>query len=116
MTDPLPFWAVIKHFKVMESTGPNSLTKALRKGKISYCLLPTKLITPCRLCKIGEDIRKEETLPKTYTRQLTGNSWHSWDSTLLNVIFCNWKRLTVFIGLFILGVLIAIALLYFGLI
>jgi hypothetical protein len=35
---------------------------------------------------------------------LPGKSWHAWDSTLVDFVYCNWKTLLVLLG-FLIGLL-----------
>ena len=75
-----PWWAFTKHFKVMSTSGPFVLDGLVKKTKYNYKILGNDWIS-CNVCstnkcKIGKLIKVE------------GQSWNSWDSLLLNKLYC----------------------------
>lgn len=93
---------VSKHLKIMYSTGPLALDYVARRSKTTIGVLPTVLITPCNVCKLS----RCKAMKNAWVRQLEGNSWHSWDSTLYNFCFCNWKIILPVLILFVVILLI----------
>jgi mannosyltransferase OCH1-like enzyme len=101
MKKPPVWWAYGKHIKVMTTTGPLCLTRAVRKWKGTYNNLPSKYIMPCSVCDLKNcDTRDAYLIP------LKGGSWNDIDSLIFNQIMCNWKRYLFII--FILFILILI--------
>ena len=93
-----------KHMHIMHSTGPLFLTKMLEKytkhnNKIvnSYILTQAEFAGDCSVCN------ETKCHGGVYFKHLVGNSWHSWDSTIYNVLLCHYKKL--FLILIGLGVL-----------
>lgn len=88
MKNEAPLWAITKHFKVMTTTGPIGLSNVLRATKSVYSVLPQKQLIPCDVCNIGS-------CRGGYLKTIEGQSWNSWDSLLLNFVYCNWKTIFV---------------------
>ena len=103
MKKPLPFYYLGKHMTVMNSTGPILLTHVVKKSKIVYGVLPSKLILPCSVCNIKCQSKG------SYLRQLEGSSWITYDTKFYNFFMCNWRKLIFVIVL--IGLLIFIILL-----
>ena len=78
-------WAIGKHLEVMNTTGPNALSKTLAKSDQVFGTLPTTLLTPCSICNVDSCNKHNH---DKLMRQLTGKSWHALDSTFYNFIFC----------------------------
>lgn len=92
----------IRHFEIMNSTGPNGYTTVLKKNMSKVSVLPSKLFMrfssseteslDCKKIALEEDL---------FNYPITGNSWHSWDSTILHLICCYYKFILFFIFIFI---------------
>lgn len=102
MKKPVSWWAIGKHWKVMNSTGPLMLNRVVKRGDAVYATLPTRTVMPCSVC---DDVCMQ---PDAYVRPLPGQSWCAFDSMLYNFLLCRW-RLVVFI-VFILIVVIIVYL------
>jgi mannosyltransferase OCH1-like enzyme len=97
MTVKLPFYKRIsKHFEIMYSTGPMMITGVYKKNKNLVEILE-KIQTPCNVC-----VKVCNIDTSYYLNIIKGNSWHSWDSTLLNFILCNQLILIVIIVVIII--------------
>lgn len=96
-----PKWSIIKHFQVMETTGPMMLTRVVRNGPWTYHMLPRSLLTPCSVCNISC-----ETSDDIYLKQLPGSSWLSWDSYFLIGIMCGWKGILKGLGVILLALFV----------
>jgi mannosyltransferase OCH1-like enzyme len=92
MKRPPPWYAISKHFEVMLTTGPLALVNVLQNSKVVYSVLPSKFMNPCSMCN-----QQCAEVGTGYLRSLGGGSWNSWDSLLLNFIFCNWKYVVLFL-------------------
>lgn len=92
MRKPPKLSAIGKHLKVMSTTGPFALSKAVKKTTKPITILPNKLIAPCSTCDI-----KECDFSNSLMRQLPGNSWHSLDSSIYNFLFCKFWVIVFFI-------------------
>jgi mannosyltransferase OCH1-like enzyme len=81
LKNPLPWYAIGKHMKVMLSTGPLLVDNVLKNSKYSYNVLPKSRFNPY---SVTEDftIYKEGSVIRT----LKGSSWHSFDSTFYNFV------------------------------
>jgi len=85
-----------KHFEIMNSTGPFMLNYVANKNK-EYVQTLNDIHTPCNVCKIDNcKISKEY-----FITPIDGSSWHSWDSKLINFVFCNKKIIILTILLLI---------------
>ena len=93
LSDPKPWWAIGKHLHVMTSTGPMLFHRILKATKHTYSVLPQAVFNPYSVADNLEEVKEG-----TCIRTLEGSSWHSWDSTLYNIIFRN-KELFTGIGI-----------------
>jgi mannosyltransferase OCH1-like enzyme len=85
MKKPLNFFQKItKHLKIMNSTGPFMINNVANKNK-KYIETLENIQTPCNVCNINQC----KTGGGYYITPIDGSLWHSWDSALLNVLFCN---------------------------
>ena len=105
MKNPPSKWYhnVSKHLHIMYTTGPLALNQVANKTNTVIGVLPSVLVNPCSVCKINQC----REMKQAWIKQLDGSSWHSWDSTVYNMAFCNWKIL-VPILLVIVIILIAV--------
>lgn len=87
-----------KHLTVMNTTGPLMITKVMvdYPGVVGY--LPN--FFPCNICQLE---REKHTSPVKFIK---GQSWLSFDSKVMNVIMCNWRKIGFFLFLIILFVII----------
>ena len=106
MKKPTPSWAYGKHFKVMASTGPIALTRAVRNSDLIYAVLPSKLVMPCSVCNIDRCIVNDE----AFIKPVRGQSWNDWTSHMMNVCMCNWKNILSITFIIVIGIIIAIIL------
>jgi len=88
------FYYFGKHLHIMYSTGPLFLTKMINNYNISkinnvYILSNEEFSGDCNVC--NENYCKGG----KYFIHINGNSWHSFDSTLYNFIFCNYHKLLI---------------------
>jgi mannosyltransferase OCH1-like enzyme len=75
-----------KHLHVMNSAGPAFLTKMIKEyGTIedSYTLTKNEFAGSCNSCN------EKKCTGGIYFNHIPGKSWHSFDSTLYNFLFCN---------------------------
>lgn len=93
------WWAFGKHLKIMDSTGPLCLTRALKNySKMEVKIFENKIISPCSVCNISCDVKD------SYLRPLNGGSWHSFDSKFFNFILCHWIKI-IFTIIIIIAIL-----------
>jgi len=100
MKKPYKWWYLTKHLKIMYSTGPLMVDRVYRKNKQKIQLLEIKV--PCSVC----DIDNCEYNKKYFLRGIRGDSWHSWDSYIINVVHCNKKSIIYVILIIILTIII----------
>jgi mannosyltransferase OCH1-like enzyme len=94
-----PWWAMTKHWKIFTSTGPLMLQNVYKRNKnITQILFNVSV--PCSICQV-DTCKKDD---RYVVVPIAGFSWHSWDSTFLNWMFCN--------RLWLLLVIIAMAVLF----
>ena len=81
----LPWYKKItKHFEIMNSTGPFLINNLANKYP-QYIEILNEIEVPCNVCK-----RKNCKINTNYSiTPIEGSSWNSWDSLLLNYIYCN---------------------------
>jgi len=93
------------HLHIMNSTGPLYLTNMLNKYGIQninnmYILTNDEFAGDCTVCT------ENSCRGGVYFKHITGNSWHSFDSTFYNFSFCNYKAIIsvilILIALFLL--------------
>jgi mannosyltransferase OCH1-like enzyme len=93
------------HLHIMNSTGPLYLTNMLNKYGIQninnmYILTNDEFAGDCNICT------ENSCRGGVYFKHITGNSWHSFDSTFYNICFCNYKAIIsvilILIAMFIL--------------
>lgn len=91
-----PWYAVTKHLEVFLSTGPFMLDRVYQQNKDAVHILKNVSVS-CDVCQVGQC--KNDT--SYYVKPITGNSWHSWDSTAMNAVYC---KLDVLLFLVFLGI------------
>jgi len=85
-----------KHNHIYNSTGPLFLTKIIAKYKNIpniYVLSNEEFAGDCNACNLNK------CEGGVYFNHIVGKSWHSWDSTLYNLLLCNYKWLIVLVVL-----------------
>jgi len=89
-----------KHFEVFNTTGPLQLTKTFNNTNNVIGLINPAKIHPCDICDLGN----EGKCSSIYLKKIKGQSWNSFDTDLLNWIYCNKVKsfLIFFILLFVL--------------
>jgi mannosyltransferase OCH1-like enzyme len=100
MKKPYKWWHVTKHLKIMCSTGPLMIDKVYKENKDKSQLL--EITVPCSVCNIDNC----EYNKKYYLRGIRGDSWHSWDSYMINIIHCNKKSIIYILLIIILTIII----------
>lgn len=83
-TKPPPWWAIGKHMHVFHQTGPFMVNRVMRRHRdIAHRL--EGVSAPCDVCTLDSC-----TFDAThFVKPIKGDSWHSWDSTLINAVHCN---------------------------
>lgn len=104
MMKPPPFWAIGKHFTVMNTTGPVALTRALKSAGYIYGTLPNKLVMPCSTCE------EQCFVDESYIKPLKGQSWNGWDSAFFNFWLCNWRYVVVIVVILLLVLILSLAI------
>lgn len=92
-----------KHITVMYSTGPLLLDNVYEQYKHrragAYCV-PTSIINNCDIASVKPCYNKG-----AYLRRYNGNSWHSIDSSILNIMYKNRFALTIVVSFILVVVL-----------
>jgi mannosyltransferase OCH1-like enzyme len=108
MKQPKIFWAVTKHLEVFTTTGPFMLNRVAKM----YPEIVQKLdnvSVPCDVCELNTCQKDTQ----YYIIPIQGSSWHSWDSSLMNFLFCNkYSMLALVVVLVILWTLLKFNLLH----
>jgi hypothetical protein len=94
------WWYFTKHLKIMCSTGPLMIDRIYKKNMDKSQLL--EIIVPCSVCNIDECAYNK----KYFLRGIRGDSWHSWDSYMINIIHCN--KISIFYIILIIILIIII--------
>lgn len=81
LKNPLPWYAIGKHIKVMLSTGPLMVDNVLKNSKYSYNVLPRSRFNPY---SANDDISLKK--ENTSILVLEGKSWNSYDTYFFNFI------------------------------
>lgn len=77
-----PAWYNTKHFYILTSTGPLMLQRVFNQWKrANVALIPTDLINPCPICNLTCSRHG-------YLRPLKGQTWNSFDTHIINYVFC----------------------------
>ena len=100
MKKPYKLWYFTKHLKIMCSTGPLMVDRVYKKNKNKSQLL--EITVPCSVCNIDNC----EYNKKYFLRGIRGDSWHSWDSYMINIIHCNKKSIIYIILIIIFTIII----------
>ena len=84
------------HFHIMNSTGPIFLTKMINKYGLEnikniHVLSNAEFAGDCSQCT------EKACKGGIYFNHVAGNSWHSFDSKIINILLCNWKIILLII-------------------
>jgi mannosyltransferase OCH1-like enzyme len=94
---PAPWWAVTQHAVVFATTGPQMLNNVWHRYALPQRIhVFEDVAVPCNVCQL------EQCTPGTgsfYLLPIPGNSWHQWDSTALNWLYCHVYLLLFAVGL-----------------
>ena len=93
-----------KHIHIYNSTGTFFLTKMLYNYKAvpnsylhnSYVLTQNEFAGDCNACN------QIKCKGGTYFKHISGKSWHSLDSTIYDLLLCNYKKILILVVLIIL--------------
>jgi mannosyltransferase OCH1-like enzyme len=90
-----------KHLHVMNSTGPLFLTKMIKAyGEKNiqnlYVLNNNEFAGDCNVCS------EHKCKGGIYFKHIVGNSWHSLDSTIYNILLCSYKKIILVVLLLIM--------------
>ena len=107
-----PFWKIVMeeqiknkekkfyqthHFYIMQSTGPSLITNCIKKYKNNDIhILSKNLFNPCNVCG---DCKLNNNL---YCYTLHSKSWSKLDSQIINHIYCNYKKIALYILIIII--------------
>jgi mannosyltransferase OCH1-like enzyme len=100
MKKPYKWWYFTKHLKIMCSTGPLMIDRVYKANINKSQLL--EITVPCSVCNIDECSYNK----KYFLRGIRGDSWHSWDSYMINIIHCNKISILYIILIIILTIII----------
>jgi hypothetical protein len=103
MEEPLPWWAIGRHLRVIMSTGPGKIDAVVRSSGYTYSILPDK-INPYNICDNCPQVEKEGAI----LVPLEGQSWVTWDTRLYGSWYCYsyyWLSLLL-IMILLIGILI----------
>jgi mannosyltransferase OCH1-like enzyme len=108
MKQPLPWWAVGRHLKVIWSTGPGMVNRVVKRGKYSWNMLPSRVVNPQSICEIyGECPSIPDDNSDALIKSLPGQSWTTWDTSFYGQCYCHMER-TIAIGLLIIVLVVMI--------
>lgn len=105
----IPWWANIRHFYIMNTTGPFVIDRIAKQYEIVNPKLlkyfPPKIFQPCGICdeKPCTNINNKE---KSYIRLLKGSSWGEFDSRLITTLSCNSDLVIMIVILIIISIII----------
>jgi mannosyltransferase OCH1-like enzyme len=98
----LPWYKKItKHFEIYNSTGPMMINNIANKN-MNYVQIFTNIYVPCNTCNINVNSCVQNN--EYYLTPIQGQTWNSWDTLLLNKIYCN--KNTVLLIIIILTIII----------
>lgn len=94
-------WYYSRHLYIIDSTGPLMIQRVFDKYNSPVAIIPRHFINSCDTCR-------SVCFDKGYIRKLEGNSWHNWDSTIINLIGCNpgWCAIVILVLFIIILLLI----------
>jgi len=97
---PLPWYKKFtKHLEIMNSTGPMMINNIAKKYPM-YIEILFNITVKCDVCNINICVKDNQ----YYLTPIEGQTWNSWDTLLLNKIYCN--KNTVLLIIIILTIII----------
>ena len=90
-----------KHLRVMLSTGPLAFTRVISKYEHTISILPATLFNSMSVKDIQDNMRNTT----SYLYSITGNSWHEYDSKIINFFFTHHEILILIFILLIIYML-----------
>jgi mannosyltransferase OCH1-like enzyme len=91
-------WYYSRHFYILQSTGPMMVQRVFDKYTLPIAVIPRQIIHSCDICH-------NVCVKNTYLKALGGDSWHDWDSTIINWVACNPSKCTLIIIILLLVIL-----------
>jgi mannosyltransferase OCH1-like enzyme len=90
MKQPRRWWAVTKHLEVFDTTGPFMINRIFAANeRIAHVL--EGISVPCDVCEV-DACRPDSNY---FIMPIKGDSWHAWDSRMINWVYCNASALRV---------------------
>ena len=88
---PAPWWAVTRHAMVFATTGPMMLNSVRSRYRCPerVCVIEN-VVVPCSVCDLSHCASGKDPF---YLLPIVGKSWHGWDSTLLDWLYCHYPLL-----------------------
>lgn len=96
------WWQISQFLTVMYTTGPKMLTECIKQYTGGFCSLSPRKFNPVSYDDI---IRGQTTKEGAICRSLKGASWHTWDTSVLTVIY---EYRTYFLGIIICLILVGL--------
>lgn len=95
--DNQPWYSYGKHLVVMNTTGPQMITRVARKGdfKSVISLLPGEAFESCNVCQAHNDGCQASVEKGNYIRQIEGSSWIGWDTRAGLCVYCGWPQIVL---------------------
>jgi mannosyltransferase OCH1-like enzyme len=101
MKKPSLWRYVSKHMEVFNTTGPFMINRVANRYKHLVQKLSNVSI-PCNICYL-ESCKIVKGHEEYFIKPIEGNSWHSWDSKIMNFIYClNLKHIIIVLMLIII--------------
>lgn len=89
---PLESWVILPHHVVSQQTGLGALTRAANKWTFPIAVLPQGPLVPCDYCNPDACYK-----PYSYVKFLKGGSWNLGDTSLMNILMCNYELVLMII-------------------
>lgn len=96
MKKPAGLSSIERHLLVMNTTGPLSFNRVVRRMNVNYKLLPSEKLNPYTICDT------EYNKPNTLLRPLEGSSWVGGTAVIWQYCYCNSTYVILTITLLIL--------------
>ena len=87
-----------RHIVVMNTTGPLMLSRVYFRSRERYAIETRRdLVVPCDVCHLSDGgcIVPRDNSPSYMLLPVEGGSWTSWDTKLMNFVFCHWVQLSI---------------------
>lgn len=96
MKNIVPWWCLNKNSKILYTTGSGMLSRVLKNTIIPFNNINSYDIPTCSICNLNCE------MPGAYVKRMGDESWDNWDTYFFNVLYCNWKMLSVAILIIII--------------